>query len=130
MQVLVTTNCPRCNKKATKSVSLEDANALEANQEKVNKGLAQFESTLAKEMADCAVESFIVVAFKDADGSIGKKTLTGLCEGPRSCSARVSTLINEIFTPVKQASRKCSEKTSGEVTAEAAECDAPSIGCE
>lgn len=113
MQVSITTNCPRCNKKATKNVSLEAANALEASQEKERGSLAQFEAALEKEMSACAVDSFIVVAYKNADGSIGKKTLSGLCEGPRSCTARVTTLISEIFVPVKQTPRKKTDTETG-----------------
>jgi hypothetical protein len=106
MQVNVSTKCPRCGKKTVMDVSLEDAVKLEESQKHEAGALATLEASVTAAMQECPVESFILVAVKNPDGTFAMKSLSGLCTGNRSCMSKVGTLVQEMFVPVKQVPKK------------------------
>lgn len=106
MQVNVTTECPRCGKKTNLNVSLEEAIQLEEARKLESGALEALESSVTKAMHECPVESFILVAVKNSDGTYAMKSMAGLCSGNRSCTSKIGTLVQEMFVPAKQSAKK------------------------
>lgn len=118
MQVNVSTKCPRCGKKTVMDVELEAAVKLEESQKQEAGALRTLEATITAAMQECPVESFILVAVKNPDGTYAMKSMSGLCTGNRSCMSKVGTLVQEMFVPAKQVPKKKSSEAPAENTDE------------
>lgn len=123
MEVTVTLDCGRCNRKETKQVQLTEAQELLAQNEAKVGILADLEAALNDVLK--AEHPELIIARKVGD-QYEIKMLDNLCHTPdakrnKGCKVRVDTLIGDIFMTNEAPPRKKKVEEETDVDEEAAE---------
>jgi hypothetical protein len=117
MDVVVTKECPRCGKKSDVAVALEVAVAMDQKRKEKENETAALELDLAETLGNMQNKPLLLVAALNADGATYTvKAMSDLCSGQRSCTSRITTLLNEVFVPVKQVVKKKEVPNEREMT--------------
>ncbi len=116
MEVLVEVKCGRCGKTDTRSLTLEEAQALSAKTDAKDAMSAELAAELNSILGDDHPD--VVIAIREGE-FYNIQTLDSLCDAPdakrnKGCKTRVDTLLGDIFMTNEPPKKKVVKKDPAE----------------